>query len=690
MESLSTPGQPDRGPMPSLPTFPPLSPRLTHWLARQLMLRARAALVLMAYTLGFALVYLGVHEIRHDGAVPPATASLTLTLLPLVLSVKLLAVVVMSCHRGWWRYATFADLVNLVQATTIGSLALALVLGLLGPAAPVPLSILVMDWAGVLLVVCGCRAGTRLVHEVARTWFPRRNQPRQRVLVVGAREAGEALVCRLRVTSRLGMRAVGFLDDDPQTHGRMLAGLPVLGAPADVQRIAQRHQVSTVLVPGSVLPARTIRALVGECQAAGVKVQVVPGFDALISGGLTVQPRDVDLHDLLCRPPVELDTLSVKSFLEGRVVLVTGASGSIGSEVCRQVLAYHPARLVVLDHNENGLFYLERELLALQSTTEVIPFVANITDAGRLRTAFAQYRPDVVLHAAAHKHVPMMEANPGEAVKNNVFGTRTLVEEALRFNVEAVVMISTDKAVNPSSVMGASKRLAEMVVQSLAGLTTTRLITVRFGNVLGSTGSVVPIFKEQIRKGGPVTVTHPDMTRFFMTIPEAAQLVLQAGAFGTSGDIFVLDMGEPVKVVDLARDLIRLSGLEEGREIDLVFTGLRPGEKLFEELYNDAETRLPTPHAKIFRARHRQTSSETLWEALNRLAATVDGAAEEIIAALQAAIPEYHPNRPCTSLSLDAAAAPAVPRTILPSHTDRGNAPHFRAIPAMPVDVSAS
>jgi FlaA1/EpsC-like NDP-sugar epimerase len=660
------------------------------WLARQLRIRARAALVLAVHTLGFALVYLGVYQIRFDGAVPPAVGRTVLALLPLVVSVKLLAVVVMSGHRGWWRYATFADLVNLVQATTVGSLTLGLVLWPLGPGFAVPLSILVMDWAGVLLVVCGSRAATRLVHEVGRVWIPAKNQPRQRVLVVGAGDAGEALVRRIHVTSRLGMRAVGFLDDQPQAQGRILAGLPVLGAPGDVKRIAARHQVSTVLVPNSVLPARTLRALVGECQAAGVKVQVVPGFDALISGGLTVQPRDVDLHDLLCRPPVELDTESVKSFLEGRVVLVTGASGSIGSEICRQVMAYHPARIVVLDHNENGVFYLERELLALKSTTEVVPFVANITDRERLCTAFDQYRPEVVLHAAAHKHVPMMEANPGEAVKNNVFGTRTLVETALRFEVEAVVMISTDKAVNPTSVMGASKRLAEMVVQSLAGLTTTRLVTVRFGNVLGSTGSVVPIFKEQIRKGGPVTVTHPDMTRFFMTIPEAAQLVLQAGAFGTSGDIFVLDMGEPVKVVDLARDLIRLSGMEEGREIDLIFTGLRPGEKLYEELYNDAETRLPTPHAKIFRARHRETSSHELWEALNRLAATVNGTHAEIIAAIQAAIPEYRPNRPCASVEAAAAAAPVVPRAILPPHTDRGNMPHVRPVSSAPMDVSAS
>jgi FlaA1/EpsC-like NDP-sugar epimerase len=505
-------------------------------------------------------------------------------------------------------------------------------------------------------------------------------------------------VRKLHVSSRLRVKAVGFLDDDTRTHGRTLAGLPVLGALGDVKALAARHRARAVLVQSAGLPAAAIRTLVGECGAAGVKVQVVPPFDALISGGLTAQPRDVDLHDLLCRPPIKLDIESVQSFLRGRVVLVTGASGSIGSEICRQVMAYAPARIVVLDHNENGVFYLERELQSLGSATVVIPLVASITDSRRLRTAFEQYRPDVVLHAAAHKHVPMMEGNPGEAVKNNVFGTRTLVEEALRWNVQALVMISTDKAVNPTSVMGASKRLAEMVVTSLAGLTTTRLVTVRFGNVLGSTGSVVPIFKEQIRKGGPVTVTHPEMTRFFMTIPEAAQLVLQAGAFGTSGDIFVLDMGDPVKVVDLARDLIRLSGLEEGRDIEVVFTGLRPGEKLFEELYNDAETRLATPHPKIFRARHRATSSHELWNALNRLATIVDGPQRDVIAAIQAVIPEYHPNRfpagpllapPVRSDELDTVDHPsATPaRDILPPHTERPKMPHIRRAPAGKCDV---
>jgi len=333
----------------------------------------------------------------------------------------------------------------------------------------------------------------------------------------------------------------------------------------------------------------------------------------------------------------------VGRFLQDRVVLVTGAAGSIGSEICRQALTHRPGRLVLVDFNENGLFFVERELRARAGGVELVPVIANITDPQRIRAVFEQHRPAVVFHAAAHKHVPMMESNPGEAVKNNVFGTRVLVDEAVRAGAEAFVMISTDKAVHATSVMGACKRLAEMYVQARSAGAPTRLVTVRFGNVLGSAGSVVPIFKEQIRRGGPVTVTHPEMTRYFMTIPEATQLVLEAGALGHGGEIFVLNMGEPVRVIDLARDMIRLSGLTEGREIEITFTGLRPGEKLYEELYDDGEKPLPTPHPKIFSARHRACELSAIDVELERLARTVHLTPAEVIAALQSAVPDYRP-----------------------------------------------
>ncbi len=653
---------------PSFAASMPTGPVKAAW-------RVRPAVVLAMHAAAFTAIYLAAVALRYDGVVTRLALEAALAALPLVVCCKLLAVVATGSHRGWWRLVSFADLIALVEASALGAGLLLIVSLILAAPASISPSVVLVDGAGTVLLLCGARAATRLIRE---RYGPRRvpGAPR-RALVVGADEAGGALVRHLRMATHLGTRAVGFLDADSATSGRMLAGVPVLGSPMDVLRIAAKYRVETVFVPTPGVPARVIRDLVAACEGTGVRVQVVPGHDALISGNMAVRPRDVDIRDLLCRDPVRLDTRAIGEFLRGRVVVVTGGAGSIGSEICRQVLAFGPSRLVLLDHNENALFFRERELLGMSGGCEIVPCVASIADAARLRAVFAEHRPEVVLHAAAHKHVPMMEANPGEAVKNNVFGTRTLVEAALRAGVEAFVMISSDKAVNPTSVMGACKRLAEMVVQSLSGLTGTRLVTVRFGNVLGSAGSVVPIFRDQICDGGPLTVTHPDMTRYFMTIPEAAQLVLQAGALGRGGEIFVLDMGEPVKIVDLARDMIRLSGMEEGREIEIAYTGLRPGEKLFEELYDEAEARLQTSHPKIFLAQHRPCDTEGFWKDLDGLAAQVDRPADSLIATLMKLIPEYRPNRPKTprppavldtpplTMPVPECRDPAIPRSLV-------------------------
>jgi FlaA1/EpsC-like NDP-sugar epimerase len=467
----------------------------------------------------------------------------------------------------------------------------------------------------------------------------------RRVLVVGASDAGTSLIRRIDHQPGLGMRVVGVLDPDRQTWGRMMEGVRVLGPPAEVRRQVDLHEVDLVLASIPIITASAVRDLVTACTGTRAKVQVVPELDSELSSSLAVQPRDVEITDLLCREPVRLDNHSVDELLRGRVILVTGAAGSIGSEICRQVLAFRPLRLILLDQWENGLFFLERELLSVANGVEIISRVASITDAARLRGILGQFHPALVLHSAAHKHVPMMEANPGEAVKNNVLGTRTLVDEAVRAGVEAFVMTSTDKAVNPTSVMGACKRVAEMYVQALSARALgTRLVVVRFGNVLGSSGSVVPLFREQIRRGGPVTVTDPDMTRYFMTIPQATQLVLQAGALGRGGEIFVLDMGEPVRVLDLASDLIRLSGLTEGRDVEIVFTGPRPGEKLHEELYNDGEERFPTSHPRIFQTRNRQYPAARLWDELEQLARIADGPDDGVRAALKRLVPQYRPS----------------------------------------------
>ena len=605
--------------------------------------RHRSVLIVAAHVIAFATIYPLAFLVRFDLDVPPMVWQSAMACLPLVVGIKMAAFMAFHCHRCWRRYATFADSVTLAQAATLGSVALLVLSRFSLTGSAIPRSVILIDWAATFIVIGGIRAGMRLVREdicqLIATKQPRRS------LVVGTGDASVALIRELHDLPRLGFKVIGILDSDRSRRGTYLAGVKVVGSPDQLERIASQHRIETLLISTPAVSPREIRSLVTACNGIGVKVQVVPGIGELVSGAVTLRPRDVDIQDLLRRDPVHLDGEAVGRFLRGRAILITGAAGSIGSELCRQVLAFQPGRLILLDHCENGLFHLKRELDALAPDAEVIPVIASIRDASRLRSAFGKFRPDVILHAAAHKHVPLMEANPGEAIKNNVFGTRTLVDEAVRSGVEAFVMISTDKAVRPTSVMGACKRLAEMYVQAQAQRCSSRMVTVRFGNVLGSNGSVVPLFQEQIRRGEPVTVTHPEMTRYFMTIPEAAQLVLQAGTLGQGGEIFVLDMGEPVKVLDLANDLIRLSGQPED-EVEIVFTGLRPGEKLFEELYDAKETRLRTPHPKIFRAQNHPCDPNRLITQLEGLAAVVNSPAEDVIDALKGIVPGYRGRQP--------------------------------------------
>jgi len=605
--------------------------------------RLRIVLIIAAHVVAFAAIYPLAFLVRFDLNVPPLVWRSAMACLPLVVGIKMAAFMALQSHRGWRRYATFADLIKLAQAATLGSATLLVLSRFSLTESATPRSVILIDWAATFIVIGGIRAGTRVVREdICRLIATR--QPR-RSLVVGTGDASVALIRELHDLPRLGFKVVGILDSDRSLRGTYLAGLKVVGSPDQLRRIASQYRIETLLIPTPAVSPREVRSLVTACNEIGVKVQVVPGIDELVSGAVTLRPRDVNIQDLLHRDPVHLDGETVGRFLRGRAILITGAAGSIGSELCRQVLAFQPGRLILLDHCENGLFHLKRELDALASDAEVIPLIASIRDASRLRSAFEEFRPDVILHAAAHKHVPLMEANPGEAIKNNVFGTRTLVDEAVRSRVEAFVMISTDKAVRPTSVMGACKRLAEMYVQAQTQRCSSRLVTVRFGNVLGSNGSVVPLFQEQIRRGQPVTVTHPEMTRYFMTIPEAAQLVLQAGTLGQGGEILVLDMGKPVKVLDLANDLIRLSGQAED-EVEIVFTGLRPGEKLFEELYDAQEKQLRTPHPKIFRAQNHPCDPNRLEAQLDGLAAVVDSPAEEVIDALKGIVPGYRGLQP--------------------------------------------
>ncbi|MBZ0118155.1 MAG: polysaccharide biosynthesis protein, partial [Sandaracinaceae bacterium] len=460
------------------------------------------------------------------------------------------------------------------------------------------------NFALTFLGVGGVRVLRRIVGEQLesrRTMKKAAGRELVPTMFVGAGAGGLLMTKEIAGRPDLGVKPVGFLDDDRDKVGTTVGGVPVVGTTERLPELCERYGAHQVLITMASAPGSTVRRISKLAEQAGLPVQIIPGLFEILDGRVNLSRiRPVAIEDLLRREPVQLDAEAIAADLRGRVVLVTGAGGSIGSEICRQVASYAPERLMLVERAENSLFHIHRELSASHPGVELVPLIADVGDAARMRALFAQHRPYSVFHAAAHKHVPMMEWNPGEAIKNNVFGTKLLADLADEHGANSFVMISTDKAVNPTSVMGASKRVAEMYVQALASKSDTRFVTVRFGNVLGSAGSVIPIFREQIAAGGPVTVTHPEMCRYFMTIPEACQLVLQAGTMGEGGEIFVLDMGEPVKIVDLARDLIRLSGFRPDEDIEIQFTGVRPGEKLFEELSLDAEHAGKTKHPKIF------------------------------------------------------------------------------------------
>lgn len=509
-----------------------------------------------------------------------------------------------SCY---WRYASVEEALLLAGAVTV-SVALAGAISLLiagGMQLPLPRSIPLIYLFLALAAAAGPRFAVRLlVHPTNHKGKPQGvNRAPQPVLVMGAGDAGAMIVRELRANPHLGLEPVGFLDDDLGKHDVKIHGVPVLGDRHAIPEMAAGYKVKLVIIAMPTASGKTIRAIVDICNLAGLRTQIVPGLYELIGGTVSVsQLREVRIEDLLRRAPVQTDVAAVAGLLAGQRVLVTGGGGSIGAELCRQILACQPARLIVLGHGENSVFEITEELKpqAAALGVELVPVIAGIRFTDRLAAVFARHQPQIVFHAAAHKHVPLMESDPGEAITNNVLGTRNLLATAEAVGVERFVMISTDKAVNPTSVMGASKRVAELLVYAAALRTGRPYVAVRFGNVLGSRGSVVLTFKKQIAAGGPVTVTHPEMKRYFMTIPEAVQLVLQAAVLGRGGEVFVLDMGEPVKIVDLARDLIALSGLEVGRDIDIQFTGLRPGEKLYEELFTPGEVYGRTEHQKIF------------------------------------------------------------------------------------------
>jgi FlaA1/EpsC-like NDP-sugar epimerase len=495
-----------------------------------------------------------------------------------------------------------------------------------------------------IVAVGGIRSIFRGLQEFA--WVPFLPSNQIPTLIVGVNDTGELLLRAIIRDGKRTYRVLGFIDRDARRLGTKIDGVPIIGTLDQTLELADRYGVEEILVVKDGLPGMDVRRLMETARKHKLAVRVLPSYDQLLTGKVSIQPRPVAIDDLLHRDPVVLDMESIRRWIDHRVLLVTGSAGSIGSEICRQLLQFSPERLVLVDRSENGQFFLERELREHAPRVDVDVCIADLLDQTRMRHILMQYRPHVIFHAAAYKHVPLMEAHPGEAVRNIIVATRQLADLAAEGPTESFVMISTDKAVNPTSVMGACKRVAEMYVQAMAESLPCRFITVRFGNVLDSAGSVVPIFRQQILEGGPVTVTHPDMRRFFMTIPEAAQLVIQAGAIGKGGQILLLDMGKPVRIVDLAVDMIELSGLRVGEDVALDFVGLRPGEKLYEELYSSDERRLPTCHPKIIVADHRPTELEGIARAIDRLSRIAQHAPDQVVATLGELIPEFTAARP--------------------------------------------
>jgi FlaA1/EpsC-like NDP-sugar epimerase len=573
----------------------------------------------------------------------------------LALAVKPVVFFVHGLYRRYWRYASIREFLVVTLATLVATTAVTLLVIAAAPLAwsfrPIPRSVPFLDWLVSLFLVGGIRFAARWSAEArVRT---ARNHSRlgasrtdRRVLVMGAGDAGAMIVREMKANPQLGLVPAGFVDDNPAKLGAVIHGVPVLGSREHIPGLVAERDIDELIIAMPTAPGRAIREVVSICREVHLPCRTIPGIYELISGQVSVrQVREVSIDDLLRRDPVRVGGREEQRFLEGAVVLVTGAGGSIGGELCRQIVTYNPARVVLLGHGENSIYNIVSQLRVALPTLAVQPVIADVRHERRLSALLRQTNPDVVFHAAAHKHVPLMECNVAEAVMNNVFGTRRLVDACAAGGVQRFILISTDKAVNPTSVMGATKRVAELVVQDAAKSTGRAYLTVRFGNVLGSRGSVVPLFQRQIASGGPVTVTHPDVRRYFMTIPEAVQLVIKAAGLGKGGEIFVLDMGEQVLVADLAAQLIKLSGLEPGRDIDITYIGLREGEKMGEELFTNLEAPRRTRHEKVLVAYGNSGwSNSKLIEHLRELEEiTKKGEPERIRLKLMEIVPEYAP-----------------------------------------------
>lgn len=585
--------------------------------------------------------------LRFEGAVPLKYIVSYQQLTPVFTILLLTCFYAFGLYHRLWQYASVGELLQIVGAVTMGTL-LEIAYAYFqmeDRVFPLPRSVFVLSWLLIILFVCGSRLSWRVLRDYGIK--PARVQPGERVLIVGAGDAGAAVARELKNYNGRRKAPIGFVDDDPAKQRQKMFGLPVLGRRQDIPRLVEDYGVKEIIIAIPSAPGRVIREIVDVCHTTSAKLKILPGIYELIDGRVSInQIREVQVEDILGRQEIQVDLKGMSGYLAGRIVLITGAGGSIGAELCRQVARFAPRKLVLLGHGENSIYDIHLELKDSYGELELVPVVADIKVLADIEGVFAKHGPQVVFHAAAHKHVPLMEENPVAAVKNNILGTWNVARAADKYHAENFVFVSTDKAVNPTSIMGATKRIAEMVVQQLSRSSETVFCAVRFGNVLASRGSVVPLFNRQIAGGGPVTVTHPEMTRYFMTIPEAVQLVIQAGALAGGGEVFILDMGEPVKIVDLARSMILLSGFEPGEEVEILFTGIRPGEKLFEEILTSAEGIGATCHQRIFAARPDGTDPAAL-ERLLPLAGRLGWIASEaeVVALLRTVLPDFRADK---------------------------------------------
>jgi FlaA1/EpsC-like NDP-sugar epimerase len=555
-------------------------------------------------------------------------------------------------YKRIWQFASISELLIIFKATTVAhvlTIILYLLLSTYLLNFHIPISIFLMSWLLIFFGVCSSRFIWRITYN--HKWYKEIQPHHKNALIIGAGSAGAMIARALKNDLQTPLYPVAFIDDDPDKNNLQIYDIPIVGEVSDISNIVKKFNIHIIVIAMPSAPRKRVAELISICKNIGVKVQIIPHLSDLVSGKVTTSTlRDVDVEDLLYREQVIVDIEKISGYLSRKTVLITGAGGSIGSELCRQICTFNPKVLLILGHGENSIYLIENELNEKFPNVSIIPIIADIKDRSAIENVFTSYSPNVIFHAAAHKHVPLMERNPIEAVKNNVFGTKIVAECADKFKAEHFVLISSDKSVNPTSVMGATKRMGEIITQQLVSNSSTKFVAVRFGNVIGSRGSVIPLFLKQIKRGGPVTVTHPDMVRYFMTIPEAVQLVFQAGALAKGGEIFILDMKDPVNISRLAKDLIRLSGLTPGEDIKIEYTGIRPGEKLYEEVLTDEEGTSATKHDRIFVAKPPSKDVQGTMNKLTQLEALIFSDEEQVDSGtirklIKEMVPTYQPKK---------------------------------------------